>query len=248
MDVEWYRHFFHGIALELWRKAIAPEQTRKEAAFLAAELRLAPGARVLDVPCGSGRHAIEIARLGCRVTGVDLSKEQIASARELGAAAGVEIEWRHADMRELPWRSEFDGAFCMGNSFAYLEPHATREFVRALSRSLRSGARVALDTGIAAESILPNFREHESLQVDDILFVEHNRYHLETSCIETAYTFARGAERDTRVGLQWVYTLREIRELFASEGLDVEALYKSIEREPFTLGANYLIVIAEKRR
>src|SRR5258705_1899833 len=98
MDVRWYESFFQGIVLEMWRKAMPPEQTRLEADFLARALRLQPGDRVLDVPCGAGRHALELAARGFAVTGVDLSKGQIDMARAAAAASGVSVDWRQADM------------------------------------------------------------------------------------------------------------------------------------------------------
>src|SRR5688572_1636810 len=170
MDLRWYETFFQGIVLDMWRKAMPPEQTRLEADFLARALRLQPGARVLDVPCGTGRHALELASRGFAVTGVDLSKEQIALARADAAAARREIDFRQVDMRELPWRSQFDAAYCFGNSFGYIEPEGLKEFVRAISRALKPGARFALDSGMTAESILPNLVEREWARVDDILF------------------------------------------------------------------------------
>ncbi len=73
MNPNWCETFFDGLALELWRAAVTPETTRQEAAFILAQLKPAPGARLLDVPCGNGRHSIEIAKLGYHVTGLDIS-------------------------------------------------------------------------------------------------------------------------------------------------------------------------------
>jgi SAM-dependent methyltransferase len=248
VNVRWFEDFFQGIALDLWRQAMPPERTRAEADFLERALRLRPGARVLDVPCGSGRHAIDLASRGFRPTGVDFSREQIEEARRRASAAGLAIEWRQADMRDLPWQGEFDGGFSLGNSFGYLEPAGTRAFLQAVSRTLRPGARFALDYGLAAESILPRIREREWSQIGDILFLEENRYHVADGCVETTYTFVRGGETHTRTGLQWVHTVREIHGFLAEAGLMVESLSGSPEGEPFGVGAPYLLLVAEKRR
>src|SRR5689334_5954588 len=77
----WYEDFFHGLALELWRKAIAPEQTKAEGDFIANHLQCGAGSHLLDVPCGNGRLSFELARRGYRVTGVDISEESIDEAR-----------------------------------------------------------------------------------------------------------------------------------------------------------------------
>jgi cyclopropane fatty-acyl-phospholipid synthase-like methyltransferase len=246
VDVTWYRDFFEGIVLEMWRKAVSPEQTRAEVDFLEQELKMKPGARVLDVPCGGGRHAVEMATRGYQVTGVDLSPGMLEEVRQRAAEAGVKVDWHLADMRQLPWPSAFDAAYCFGNSFGYLEPEGTRDFVAALSRALKQGARFALDTGGAAECILPNLRQREEAQIDDIQFIEENVYHPLESCLETTYTFKRAGQSVTRTGLQWVYTLREIRDLFAKAVLRAEGFYGSLEREPFKVGSRYLIITGSR--
>ncbi|MFC6094880.1 class I SAM-dependent methyltransferase [Saccharothrix lopnurensis] len=73
----WYVDFFTELPNEFWRRAVPPEVTVEEIDFVEERLGLAPGSLVLDVPCGSGRHSLELARRGHRVTGVDLSAEAI---------------------------------------------------------------------------------------------------------------------------------------------------------------------------
>jgi cyclopropane fatty-acyl-phospholipid synthase-like methyltransferase len=245
LDKDWYQTFFRGVALDLWRKVVSEEHTRAEVDFLVRELALEPGAAVLDVPCGLGRHSLELASRGFRATGVDLSEEAIEEARGLSREKGLAVDWRHSDMREVAGR--YDAAFCFGNSFAYIEPAASRQFIRAVSASLAPGARFALETGIAAESILPNPREREWHEVDDILFLEENRYLVEESCVETVYTFVRNGTRERRVGLQWIYTVREIRSLLEEEGLTTLHCYGSLQRDAYALRSPILIVIAQKK-
>lgn len=246
MDAKWYESFFQGIVVELWRKAVSPEETRLEIDFLQRGLMLQTGSRVLDVPCGFGRHSLELAYRGYRVTGVDLSPQMIEEGRTAAVQAGLAIEWRIADMRDLSWESEFDAGFCLGNSFGYLDADGTRAFVQAVSRALKPGARLALDYGMAAESILPRFREREWAQVGDILFLEENRYHVADSCIETTYTFVRDGRAQTQTGLHWVYTLREIRQFLREAGLETQDLFRSLDGDPYEVGSTLLLLVAQK--
>jgi SAM-dependent methyltransferase len=243
----WYESFFSGIAVDVWRQAISPEQTERDVAFLRAHLDLRDGARVLDVPCGLGRHALALAAGGCRVSAVDLSAESVDEARAAASARGLTIDWRRADMRDLPWRSEFDAAYCFGNSFGYLEPAGTVRFLEALSSALKPGARFALQTGIAAESVLPNLRPRDETQIGDVLFIEDNRYDAWESRVETTYTFVRDGARETRPAVHWVYSVRELRERFGAAGLDVTAAFSSPDGEPFRAGAYELYLVARKR-
>ncbi|HZE87921.1 MAG TPA: methyltransferase domain-containing protein [Verrucomicrobiae bacterium] len=244
---DWYRRFFEGVALDFWAACIPAAITRSEAGFVAKKLRLGARARLLDVPCGLGRHSNELAAMGHDVTGVDLSADAIARATEIAAASGSPPRFVVSDMRSLAWRAEFDGACCLGNSLGYIEPKETGGFLRAIASTLKPGARFVVDTGMAAESILPRLRPNEWAQVDDITFLERNTYHPGDGCIETEYTFLRGGERTVRTGLQWVFTLREIRAMFDEAGLDVEETLGSIAGEPFAIGSPLLVLVARKR-
>lgn len=247
MNPLWYENFFEGITLDFWRKAVPPEQTEREVDFFVRTLSLHPGARVLDVPCGLGRHSIALASRGLRVTGVDQSRGGIEECRERAAALQLAVEWRRTDMRVLPWQAEFDAVVCFGNSFGYLDAAGMRAFVQAASRTLKLGGRFLLDTGMTAESVLPNLRDREWAPVDDMLFLEENRYHIAEGCYETVYTFVRGGETETRSGFHWVFTVREIRSMLAEAGLTVTEMYRSLDCEPFQVGSRYLVLLAEKR-
>src|SRR5438067_10994873 len=99
----WYEDFFHGLALDLRRKAIPPEHTKAEADFLVRALQCDAGSHLLDVPCGNGRLSFELARRGYRVTGVDIAEEFIEEARALATNTGgtPEPQFILGDMRNV---------------------------------------------------------------------------------------------------------------------------------------------------
>jgi SAM-dependent methyltransferase len=77
VPTNWYEDFFHGVSLDLWRKAISPQQTAAEADFLVKVLGCNEGSNLLDVPCGNGRLSLELGRRGYRVTGVDIAQSSL---------------------------------------------------------------------------------------------------------------------------------------------------------------------------
>jgi SAM-dependent methyltransferase len=246
IKTNWYEDFFHGVANDLWRKCVSPEQTRAEADFLEKTLGLK--SRLLDVPCGNGRLTLELARRGCRMTGVDLSAEFVQEAKTGAAAAGVDAEFLRGDMKQLNRESEFDGAFCFGNSFGYLTYADMTAFVAGVARALKAGGRFVIDTGAAAESILATLKEREWYQIEDIIFAIENRYLADVSCLETKGTFVRNGKIETRTWWHWVYTVAEIRRMLEGAGLTVTNLYTSLDQQPFKLGDQRLLVVAEKSR
>ena len=107
MHNRWQDQFFKDVAVEMWKNAIPPQQTQLEVEFLEKILCPPPGAALLDICCGHGRHAIPLAERGYRVTGVDSSEDALAAARAVGDA---KVDWQLGDMLDLPWNAEFDGA------------------------------------------------------------------------------------------------------------------------------------------
>src|SRR5258705_307498 len=101
---EWFTIFFDAAYVAQLREEKPPAQTRREVDFLLRALRPAPGARILDVPCGYGRHAAALARRGFRVVGVDLSRAMIAEARRRFAER-PRLTFVRGDMRRRPFRA-----------------------------------------------------------------------------------------------------------------------------------------------
>jgi SAM-dependent methyltransferase len=84
-----------------------------EVDFLLEELSLEPGSSILDVGCGTGRHAIELAKRGHAVTGIDLSSEMLSKAAEKAQTAHVKVNWLHADATRFTLPDKYDCALCL---------------------------------------------------------------------------------------------------------------------------------------
>ena len=239
---DWVHDFFHGLAVDFW-VAVAPPADA-DLPFLANVF--GTGGEILDVACGAGRHSIPLARHGYAVTGVDLSTTFLNKARERAEVEDVSIEWHRGDMRELPWHERFDGALCFGNSFGYCDREGTCAFVHSLAAALKPGAAFVLETGAMAESLLPALQTRRWMEVGDILFFSSATYDSSASRLDVEYSFVRGSERQTRTAHTWIYTIGEVRELFAGAGLIVEQLCSSTSGDPFKLGDPRSLLVARK--
>lgn len=108
---EWER-FFDGHA-PVYFDNVFTKATVEEADFIIEELGLEPGAWILDMGCGAGRHSVELARRGYRMTGVDLSQGMLDQAAALAKDAGVDIELIKCDATEFTPSREYDAAICL---------------------------------------------------------------------------------------------------------------------------------------
>jgi 2-polyprenyl-3-methyl-5-hydroxy-6-metoxy-1,4-benzoquinol methylase len=241
----WYETFFHGVTLDLWRRAIPPEQTTAEAEFLIQNLNCARGAHVLDVPCGNGRLSFELANRGYRVTGIDIAEEFIEEARSAALEGNASIEFIVGDMRNIEGLGVYDSAFCFGNSFGFLEYADMEKFLARVARALKPRGRFIVNTAMAAESVLPDFEEQSCHEMGDITMTIKERYVAEESCVDSEYIFERNGETDPRKAKHWIYTAAEIRRMLERAGFEILNCFGSLQREPFQLGSRELFVVTE---
>jgi SAM-dependent methyltransferase len=242
----WWQTFFSGLIVESWLQMIGEEQTKSEAAYIQKELGVAPPAKILDVPCGGGRHSLALAAAGYLMTGVDISSDFLKAAHSTAADRRLSVTWEQREMRDLPWRQEFDGAFCFGNSFGYYDDAGNADFLKSVAGVLKPGAKFLLDTGALMEGILFSFQDRNWFQIGDIKFLRNARYDPPTSRIETEYTLIRDGLAETKSALHRIFTYRELFELMAKAGFrDVEG-YAGLNREPFVLGSKRLLLVATR--
>ena len=232
------RHWFEDVADHLggaYLRYSFTKGTAQEVTFLVDALGLVPGARVLDVGCGPGRHAHALARLGYEVVGVDISERFVALARA-GAPAGAPVTFERADARALTFGSEFDAviSLCQGafglsgggpggdGSDTGSDARGERATARALdpdrsvlegiARSLRPGGRLAL-TAFSAYFQVRYLGEADSFDAERGVNHEH-----------TAIRDEKGREVPADL---WTtcFTPRELRLLAESVGLQPDHVW-----------------------
>ncbi|MDE2509692.1 MAG: methyltransferase domain-containing protein [Elusimicrobia bacterium] len=144
MSRDWTKSFFRK---EIFTPG-SPEAVSAapdEVKFLWKVLGLKKGSRVLDIPCGTGRHAVRLARRGASVLGVDITESYLREARR---AAGQlrNVRFVRGDMRRIPLENEFDAAINLWTSFGYFsDPADDARTLLSVARALKPGGLFLID-------------------------------------------------------------------------------------------------------
>jgi SAM-dependent methyltransferase len=151
-------------------------------------------------------------------------------------------------MRDLPWAAAFDGAYSMGNSFAYLDEEGNADFLRAVARALKPGGRFLLDTSYLTEGLLPVLQERAWAPVgDNTLWLWDRRYDPNDGRLYVEYTTIGDGKVQKFPMSARLYTYREIRRLAEEAGFTDLQGYSSLAREPFVFGSRRLLLVGTRK-
>jgi len=245
----WYETFFGRDYLDAYGHLFSPERDEQEAAFAFEALSLRPGDAVLDLCCGQGRHAVPLARRGCRVTGLDLSQQYLRLAAAAAREAGVEIDTVRADMREVPFEARFDAVINMFSSFGYLETETEdARVLGAVARALKPGGRCLFDL-LNREWVLLNYDQKDwHRDAGGTLYLEERVFDPMTSRNHVSFTAVEPDGRRRELGGHHIrlYTLREVRGLLEDAGFALLTVYGGFDGRPYAIDTRRMIVVAAK--
>jgi 2-polyprenyl-3-methyl-5-hydroxy-6-metoxy-1,4-benzoquinol methylase len=144
---QWYETLFENYGRK-YDQEVFTQGTLGECDFIEKELNYDKSLAILDVGCGTGRHAIELTKRGYKVTGIDLSEAQLARAREKAAEEKLHIDFQQHDARKLPFTASFDVALmlCEGG-FPLMETDEMNfEILQSVSKALKPKAKFIFTT------------------------------------------------------------------------------------------------------
>lgn len=207
-------------------------------------LGVSPGATILDLCCGPGRHSLEFARRGFSVTGVDRTAVYIERAQEQAAAEGLAVEFVQEDMRRFCRPHAFDAAVSLFTSFGYFEdPAENRQVLANVRDSLRDEGSLILEM-MGKEVLARIFRERDWGEQDGILFLEERKVSKNWSWMENRWVLLRGQERREFEVSHWLYSAAELSAMLKECGFSSVDVYGDLEGAPYDHRARRLVVVA----
>jgi SAM-dependent methyltransferase len=207
------------------------------------------GARLLDVPCGQGRHARLLAAAGYVVDAVDYSSHLLHVARATDSGE-LGVRYHQADMRTLPpsWTERFDAVVNLSTSFGFFRhPADDRCALREFARVLKPGG-VLVWEGANRDGVMARFLARDWWTTADGTLIGHERTFDPLSGVLTVEARWRSDEGPgTRTYRLRLYTATRLAEMLAGLGLIVEEAFDGWTPRVITRRSGEMLLIARKR-
>ncbi len=226
------------------------ERTRQEVDGIVELLELQADQRLLDCPCGYGRHSLEIARRGIQVVGVDINREELHRAQR-AAGTVANVRFMKEDMRFLKFSEGFDAVINMFYSFGFFETDEENfQVLRNFFSALKPGGKLLLHTDVNLPRILDGaykFAERRQLHSGRTLQI-YDDYDPESKRINGTWTLIDEngiAEALTPYSVR-VFSFEEFAEWCYRVGFQKVSGYGNWQKAPLTVSSEDMIVVAEK--
>lgn len=249
MTEPWYVKAYDEHYYQVYGDEFTPEQTRAEVDGVIALLSLTPGARVLDLCCGFGRHSLELARRGYEVTGLDASPDLLRHARESAQAEKLDVTWIEADMRHIPAPSRpYEAVVNLFSAFGFFDDDREEARVaQAVARVLAPGGGALVETvnrEIMLRQWMPlRWRE----KPDGTLLLDRLNFDSETGTLHTREIIVHpdGRRDEDRHRLRlWAFT--ELAALLRGAGLADPRPWGGLDGGRYTPHSHRMVVVARK--
>lgn len=238
----WWRSYFDDDFYRLHESFFPERRNRREVAGIIELLALPVGARVLDAPCGWGRHTELLATAGCAAVGVDLSFALLLRAARQATAA----RYAACDIRALPFRgASFDAVINVFTSLGlFLHDEDDVAALREARRVLRPGGTLLLET-MHRDDVIRSYAERDEWSLPDGTHVRvRRRFDAVAGVSHERLRWRRGESRGRKAHSLRLRTATEIDALLRAAGFQRIRHYGGWNGRPFTYQAESLIAVA----
>ena len=198
-----------------------PSYIQREVNFIEESLGVEKGAVVLDLACGTGLHAVELASRGYSVVGFDLSLAMLARASDEAQDRGQKLNFLQGDMREMAFEEMFDGIYCWSTSFGYFDEEKNLEVLARAHRALRHGGMLLIDI-VNRDFIAPRQPSLVWFEGDGCVCMDEMHVDFFTSRLKVKRTvmFEDGRTREVDYSIR-LYNLHEVGKMMHDCGFRV---------------------------
>ncbi len=215
-----------------------------EVGWILGHVRAPAGARILDAPCGFGRHSLALARRGFDVTGVDLSETELRRAKERAAAAGLPLQLVRQDMRDMEFSGEFDLALNLFSSIGFFTDDEDRLLLDRFCTALRPGGAFVLDTR-NRDFFIHDVTPEETVRLPEGTIRVKNRMDVRTSRVQQDWWLEDQNRLLGQTDIR-LYSAHELLRMLRPERWSQVELFGRLDGRPFALDSPRIVLVATK--
>lgn len=237
---EWFKDWFDTKYYHILYQDRNDDEAQVFMKHLISFLQLKQDSKILDLPCGRGRHSVFLNQLGYNVVGADLSENSIAFAKQF---ENESLHFEIHDMRD-PFQSKFDAIFNLFTSFGYFDDNQTNiEVLRNLKHGLKKNGLLVIDF-INVNYIKKTLIDKETISRNNIDFQISRA--VDGNTIRKDIRFSvDDREHHYKESIKFL-TLDTLKSYFASAGLKLKHTFGSYELSDFDIeNSSRLILILE---
>jgi len=221
-------------------------ETKKETEQIISLTEINPPSMILDLCCGQGRHSLELARKGFKVTGVDRTEEYLEKARKDALKENLSIEFIKEDMRYFKIENYYDAIIIMYTSFGYFEKQ--EENFKVLCNcydSLNKSGLMLIDI-VGKEILKRKFIPKESFEIDGITYIEERKIIGDWNRIENKWVMLKEDGQNEFTLSHWLYSEKEIKNMLREAGFKKIKILGNLSGAPYNNSAERLIVVVKR--
>lgn len=239
--------FFEGSYKHAWKGIIPAGLTEAEVDFIQEIAALKNNDKVLDIMCGYGRHTLELGRRGMQVTAIDNLQAYIDEVKTEAAEQNLKVDAILTDVLHAKINNVYDALICMGNSFAFFDRVDAVAILKNISSHLKPGGVLIINSWMIAEIAIKHFKERDWHYAGEYKCMLEYKYCFHPSRIEFEQTIlAPDGAVEIVKGIDYIFTLDDLEEMFNEAGLKTKALYSTPRKRKFTLGDGHIYIVAAK--
>jgi SAM-dependent methyltransferase len=239
--------FFGGSYKYAWKEIIPPALTEAEVDFIQEMIAIKNGAKVLDIMCGYGRHALELGKRGVQVTAIDNLQEYIDEIKIKASEQNLPVNAIVSDVLHVKLNNIYDAAICMGNSFAFFNRADATAILKNIAGHLKPNGILIINSWMIAEIAIKHFKEKEWHFAGEYKCMLDYKYCFNPSRIESEQTIiSPDGTIETVKGIDYIFTLDELGAMFNEAGLNTKNVYGTPRKKKFALGDGRAYIVAMK--